>query len=155
MRMEQWAALAPLTTQERDSVSGLASALSEANAAFFSHASHSLESQGDDVAQQKQQQSAVLPTSTSPGQRATQAQPSPGPSSAILSTNDDAKPTKAPQESTTALQASQAEAIEALSKFQRTLDEEVLNEHVLRANVNLAELRAGARSVENEPIGAV
>ncbi|KAE8212580.1 hypothetical protein CF327_g3799 [Tilletia walkeri] len=153
--MEQWAALAPLTAQERESVSKLATALSEASAASFSQASRVFEEQqgqgsrfsiatgredtgptleGSSMVEQGKLPQALLPDLTTTA--------STGPQQPASTTSTKAEPTPPPP--------SQTAAITALSDFQRTLDEQVLNEHVLRANVNLAELRAGVRSIETE-----
>ncbi|KAE8220024.1 hypothetical protein CF319_g6394 [Tilletia indica] len=154
IRMEQWAALAPLTAQERESVSKLATALSEASAASFSQASRVFEEQGsrfttatgrgrDDTGPNLEGSSMVdqgKPPQALPPDVTTTSSTGPKPPQPASSTK--AEPTPPPP--------SQTAAITALSDFQRTLDEQVLNEHVLRANVNLAELRAGVRSIETE-----
>ncbi|KAE8225230.1 hypothetical protein CF326_g7903 [Tilletia indica] len=160
IRMEQWAALAPLTAQERESVSKLATALSEASAASFSQASRVFEEQ------QGQGQGSRFTTATATGREDTgptlegssmldQGKPPQALLPDLTTTSSTGPPQPQPASSTTKAEPtppppSQTAAITALSDFQRTLDEQVLNEHVLRANVNLAELRAGVRSIETE-----
>ncbi|KAK0557554.1 hypothetical protein OC846_000342 [Tilletia horrida] len=132
MRMEEWSALAPLTAQERDSISKLASALSQASTASLSNFDHLKDSKqpvpdaendrtGDDKAESRIED--LLPShgtgSGGPPSSATHA----------------------------------AKAIEALTELHRILDKDILDQHLLRANINLSELRAGVRLVEETAEG--
>ncbi|KAL9938858.1 hypothetical protein V8E36_002577 [Tilletia maclaganii] len=175
IRMEQWAELAPLTSQERDSVSRLAGALSEAAAASLVYRPSLPSSSAADPTASAVPSTPALPpppppaasSSSSLGPESTSASAAAPAGTLLPSSSPSPTPTPAtqphlpdftswlhpmPTTSTTtqgrSLQASQTAAIEALHALLRSLEGQILDEHLVRANVNVAELRAGVRSVE-------